>query len=121
MEAAGRHENSGTHLHHAAAEQQAAAQQARMNSGLKDLLADLGTVNFSSMIHFCLLMFVWPRVWDLWHARSNENGGTHLHHAAAEQQDAAQQAWMNSGFKGLLADLGTVDFSWMILGLLVFV
>ena len=44
MEAAGRHENGGTHLHHAAAEQQAAAQQARMNSGFKSLFADLGIV-----------------------------------------------------------------------------
>ena len=43
-------------------------------------------------------------------AGRHENGGTHLHHAAAEQQAAAQQARMNSGFKSLLADLGTVDF-----------
>ena len=56
-EAAGRHENGGTHLHHAAAEQQAAAQQARMNSGIKSLLADLGTVDFSWMM-YCFLMFV---------------------------------------------------------------
>ena len=62
--AAGRHENGGTHLHHAAAEQQAVAQQARMNSGFKSLLTDLGTVDFSCMIH-CFLMFVRPRVRDL--------------------------------------------------------
>ena len=49
----------------------------------------------------------------------HENGGTHLHHAAAEQQAAAQQARMNSGFKSLLAELGGVDFNWMICTLFV--
>ena len=48
-EAAGRHENGGTHLHHAAAEQQAAAQQAPMNSGFKSLFGTFD-LNFITIV-----------------------------------------------------------------------